>query len=589
LRPGAPVEIPLPDVARAQRTWTVRDPGDPTALAAELGVPPLVAKLLLNRGVDDVDTARLWLDGSLRDLPDPRAMHGMTEAVERVLAALDGRERICVHGDYDVDGCTSVALLVHLLRRLDADVTWYAPHRERDGYGVALHTIDRLAAEGVQLLITCDTGVSAHEAIDAALGHGIETVVCDHHTPPAELPRAAAIINPRLDGEQSPYWELAAVGVSFMLAVALRARLRERGDFAQKREPDLREYLDIVALGTVADLAPLRGINRLLVRTGLKVLATRRRPGLRALMDVSGVKPDEPVIASHLGFRLGPRINAAGRLAEASSAVELLLAEGDGEARRIAELLDSYNRKRQETERRIFAEALAALEGDPQLAERRGLVVWSEDWHPGVVGIVASRLMQHLHKPALVIAVDGDRGVGSGRGISGVNLFGALKRHESLLIRFGGHRAAAGLSVLLKDLPALRDAFADEAFTGEPEELWEPRLKLDAELPLEWASWELSEAVDRLAPFGIGNPQPLFMARGLEASGIRPLSKGGIRMDLRQGQGARMKAIGFRLGVTPDQLSGPLEAVFNLQVNHWRGSSTLELFLKDIRPMAAPS
>ena len=583
MKPGDPIEIPLPDVARAARTWTVRDPGDPTQLAEQLGAPPLIARLLLNRGVDEPELGRLWLSGSIRDLPDPRGMGGMDAATDRILAALDAHQRICVHGDYDVDGCTSVALLVHLLRRLGADITWYAPHRQRDGYGVALHTVDRLAAEGVRLLITCDTGVSANAAIARANELGVDTLVCDHHTPPSVLPDAAAIVNPRLDPEGNPYAELAAVGVSFMLAVALRARLRERGDFDDTPQPDLREYLDIVALGTVADLAPLRGINRLLVNTGLKVLAARRRPGLRALMDVAGIRPDDPLEASHLGFRLGPRINAAGRLAEASTAVELLLADGDGQARRLAEQLDGWNRRRQETERRIQAEALTQLQQDARLGERRGLVVWSEDWHAGVVGIVASRLMQHFWKPALVIAVDGALGTGSGRGISGVDLFGALDRYSHLLERFGGHRAAAGLTLKATNLEQLKEAFADEAFADQPEELWEPKLKLDAELRLGEVTWELERAVAGLAPFGIGNPQPVFLARDLRATGVASLARGGLRMQLRQGGGPSIKAIGFGLQVDPVILRGPLDAVFSIQANHWRGVTSLELFLKDLR------
>jgi single-stranded-DNA-specific exonuclease len=584
LKPGDPIEIPLPEVPRAERAWSVRDAGDPSALADQLGVSPLVARLLLNRGVEDPELGRLWLSGSIRDLPDPRGLGGMDAATGRIVQALDGHQRICVHGDYDVDGCTSVALLVHLLRRLGADVTWYAPHRQRDGYGVALHTVDRLAKEGVRLLITCDTGVSAHAAIHRGNELGIDTVVCDHHTPPSELPRAAAIINPRLGPEGNPYEELAAVGVSFMLAVALRGRLRERGAFDDGPEPDLREYLDIVALGTVADLAPLRGINRLLVNTGLKVLAARKRPGLSALMDVAGIRPDAPLEASHLGFRLGPRINAAGRLAEASTAVELLLADGEGQARRLAEQLDGWNRRRQETERRIQAEALTQLQQDERLQERRGLVVWSEAWHAGVVGIVASRLMQHFWKPALVIAVNGELGTGSGRGIRGVDLFGALDRYSHLFERFGGHRAAAGLTLKVANLEQLKEAFADQAFADQSEELWEPELRLDAELDLSDVTWELERAVTGLAPFGIGNPQPVFLARGLQATGVKPLSKGGIRMQLRQGGSPSIKAIGFGLQTDPAVLQGPLDAVFAIQANHWRGVTTLELFLKDLRP-----
>lgn len=587
MRPGESVEIPLPDLPRAQREWSVRDSGDASPLADSLDVAPLIAQLLRNRGVDDAEVGRLWLKGSLRDLPDPRAMHGMDDAVDRLLRAIRGKERICIHGDYDVDGCTSVAMLVHLLRRLEADVTWYAPHRVRDGYGVALHTVERLADEGVQVLVTCDTGVSAHEAIDAGNARGIDTIVCDHHTLPPELPAAYAIVNPKIDGADGPYGELAAVGVSFMLAIALRARMRAEGEFETRPEPDLREYLDIVALGTVADLAPLRGINRLLVQTGLKVLGSRQRPGLAALIDVSGIKAGEPLEASHLGFRLGPRINAAGRLAEAASAVQLMLAESAAGAKTIAVELDAYNRRRQETERRIHAEALQQLADDPDLHTRRGVVVWSDDWHPGVVGIVASRLMHHLHKPAIVLACKDDgTATGSGRGISGVDLFTALNRNKHLLMRFGGHRAAAGLTLKQENLQALRDAFVQDAFADESTELWTPRLKIDAEIDLDDAGWDLLEAIEGLAPFGLGNPQPLFVARSLDATEVKALSKGGIRMTLRQGNGPRYKAVGFGLGLAPEAFDGPIDAAFHLQVNWWQGLSSLELRLKDVKTPA---
>ncbi len=587
MKPGEAVEIPLPDLPRAQRSWSVREPEGVAPLADSLDVPPLIARLLRNRGVTDPDVGRMWLRGSLRDLPDPRAMHGMDAAVDRIVSAIDRRERICVHGDYDVDGCTSVALLVHLLRRLGADVTWYAPHRLRDGYGVALHTVERLADEGVKVLITCDTGVSAHAAIDAGNARGIDTVVCDHHTLPPELPAACAIINPKIDGADGPYGELAAVGVSFMLAIALRARLRERGAFGVTKEPDLRDYLDIVALGTVADLAPLRGVNRLLVQTGLKVLSARKRPGLAALIDVSGIRADEPLVASHLGFRLGPRINAAGRLAEAATAVELMLSTDEVGAKHKAEELDGYNRRRQETERRIHAEALAQLAADPDLDRRRGVVVWSADWHPGVVGIVASRLMQHLHKPAVVLSVKDDgTATGSGRGISGVDLFTALHRQRHLLQRFGGHRAAAGLTLATSNLEALREAFVADAFAGEAEALWTPRLKIDAELDLDDAGWNMHRAIEGLAPFGLGNPQPLFCARNLRATDVKALSKGGIRMVLRQGRGPRFKAVGFGLGLAPEAVPETLDAAFSLEVNWWQGLSNLELRLKDVKTPA---
>ena len=578
-RPQDPVRPP-----RLRRRWRLREAEGSEQLGQALNLPPLQARLLAGRGVTDPALATLWVGGGLRDLPDPRAMVDMDRAVERVLRALSYGERVAVHGDYDADGTTATALLVEFLRDLGGDVVWYAPHRQRDGYGVALHTVDRLAEGGATLLITCDTGVSAHEAIARAADRGMDTVVCDHHELPAALPECSAILNPKRDGEGSPFAELAAVGVAFMLAVALRAQLREQGAFASRTEPDLRDCLDLVALGTVADLAPLRGVNRLLVTAGLRVLERRRRPGLAALLDVSGVKADHPLDASHLGFRLGPRINAAGRLDEAARAVELMLARDEPTSRERAEALDAFNGQRQRTERDILDEALAQAMALPDLGQRRGLVLWSDRWHSGVVGIVAARIAGAFHKPALVVAVRQGLGTGSGRTIGDVDLYAALSRCDGLMERWGGHRAAAGVTISEANLPALAEAFAGPAFAAEAEDRWNPRLSADAELPLSEATWQTWQAVQQLAPFGVGNPEPVFVARGLRATGIKELSKGGIRMLLGQAGAARIPAVGFGLGLEAHQLTGPLEAAFCLSENRWNRQRKLELRLRDLRP-----
>ena len=291
-------QAPLPVVPRAVRQWRLRDPGadDAASLGEAASVPPLVARLLLNRGVSSADDAKAWLHGSLKDLPDPRRMVDMDKTVDRLVQALQDGERICIHGDYDVDGCTSTVLLVDFLRDLGADVDWYAPHRERDGYGIQTATMRRLAEGGARVVVTCDNGTSAHEAIAAGNELGVDTLVCDHHSLPDALPSAFSILNPKRDGEGNPYMDMAAVGIAFMLSVAIRARLRESGFFADRDEPDLRRYLDIVALGTVADMAPLRGVNRVLVRSGLRVLERRERPGIRGLLEVSGVVPGVAIV-----------------------------------------------------------------------------------------------------------------------------------------------------------------------------------------------------------------------------------------------------------------------------------------------------
>jgi len=524
-----------------------------------------------------------WLNPSLRHLPDPRGLTDMDRAVTRLLTAIDGRERIMVHGDYDVDGCTSTALLVQFLTRVGANVGWYAPHRIRDGYGIQVATMRRLAEEGAKVVITCDNGSSAHAAIATGNELGVDTVVVDHHRLPEELPQAAALLNPKRDGEGNPFEMLAAVGVAFMLAIAMRAALRERGSFATRPEPDLRDYLEVVALGTVADLAPLTGVNRTLVAAGLKYLQQRRHVGLNALLEVAGIDRDEPIRASHLGFQLGPRINAAGRLDDAAQAVELLLETDRHRAKDTAGELDAINRRRRDQEREVYSDSLRQVAEHIDLSTPGGLVLWSEDWHPGVVGIVASRVMRHFHRPTLLLAVREGKATGSGRGISGVDLFTTLGGLSDLFERYGGHRAAAGVTLKQDNLPALREAFA-QAFTELPASSWEPVLRIDAEIELEHVTWRLQEVLQRLAPFGLGNFEPTFMARGLRATAIKDLSGGkGVRMRLRGSRGPSVPAIGWGLTLEEGVLDGPLDAAFSLSVNHWQGRVTLELRLKDLR------
>ena len=565
------------------RRWEMVEPRtDPESLIAALGVPPLVGCLLANRGVDEQGVEQ-WLNPSLRHLPDPRDLTDMDRTVARLLRALDEGERVMVHGDYDVDGCTSTALLVQFLGAVGVDVGWYAPHRIRDGYGIQVATMQRLAAEGAKVVITCDNGSSAHAAISAGNALGVDTVVVDHHRLPPELPATAALLNPKRDGDGNPFEMLAAVGVAFMLAVALRAALRERGSFQTRPEPDLRDYLEVVALGTVADLAPLSGVNRTLVAAGLRYFRERRHVGLNALLEVAGIDADEPVLASHLGFQLGPRINAAGRMDDASRAVDLLLESDRHRAKAIAEDLDAINRTRRDQEREVFADALLQVPETTDLSSPGGLVLWSEDWHPGVVGIVASRVVRHFHRPTLLLAVRDGKATGSGRAISGVDLFETLTGLSELFERFGGHRAAAGVTLKQENLPALREAFAT-AFTHLPASSWEPVLRIDAEVDIAQVNWELHEVLERLAPFGLGNAEPTLMARGLTAVGVKVLAGGrGVRMRLRGRSGPAVDAIGWGLSLPDGMLDGPVDAAFSLSVNHWQGRTTLELRLKDLR------
>src|SRR5437763_6980851 len=502
-------------------------------LAAELGLLPAMGRALWARGVRDAEAAHRFLEPRLEELPDPFGLKGIDAAVARVQRALETREAVCVYGDYDVDGVTSTALLVSVLRKLaacapgggaPARIDYYVPNRLIEGYGLNLAAMKRLATRGTRLVVSADCGVTAVAEIDGAAQLGLDVVVIDHHTSAqtAEaLPRAVAILNPHQPGCAFPGRELAAVGVAFHLLLALRRRLREAGWFSGRAEPNLREHLDLVALGTIADVVPLTGPNRVLVHHGLRELARGARAGVLALKSVAQIAGE--VSAGDVGFRLGPRINAAGRLDDASVGVRLLLTEDLREARSLADQLDKANTERQELQARIAAEAIemATKLGTPE--QRRCLVVSSPGWHAGVVGIVASRLVEKFHRPALVLAEDGTTAKGSGRSVEGFHLYDALARCGRFLTRFGGHKHAAGMQLPTSGIGEFADAIETEARAKLDPALLSPRLRIDAELQPADIGLRLAEQVRRLAPFGAGNPEPVFVCSELTASEVRLL------------------------------------------------------------------
>jgi single-stranded-DNA-specific exonuclease len=585
-------------------------------LAAELGLRPATGRALWARGHRDAEAAARFLEPRLDHLPDPFGLKGIEAAVGRLTRALEAREAICIYGDYDVDGVTSTALLVSVLRKLaacapgpqaPAKVDFYVPHRLVEGYGLNLAALGKIAARGARLLVSADCGVTAVAEIDGAARLGLDVVVIDHHTSAQlaeDLPRAVAILNPHQPGCAFPGRELAAVGVAFNLLAALRKRLREAGWFAAHLEPNLREQLDLVALGTIADVVPLTGANRVLVHFGLKEIGRGARPGLVALKAVAQVTGE--VSASDVGFKLGPRINAAGRLDDASVGVRLLLSEDPVEARRLAEQLDRANAERQDLQQRIAVEAIeqAARLGPPE--ERRMLVVSSPGWHAGVVGIVASRLVERFHRPALVLAEEGDQAKGSGRSVEGFHLYDALARCTAHLTRFGGHRHAAGVTVQKSALPALAEALEAQARAQLDPALLTPRLRVDAVLAPGEIDLALARELSRLAPFGAGNPEPVFGCPELLAHEVRVLSSrrgagdgpGHLKLRLlappEQGstptaadrphaRDGVFDAIGFGLGGLSVQRGARLAAAFQLSLDRFGGDERLQLKLKDLR------
>ena len=607
-------------------------------LASALGLRAATGRALWARGLRDPEAAARFLDPRLDQLPDPFGLKGIEAAVARIVHALESREAICVYGDYDVDGVTSTALLVSVLRKLaacapgpalPAKIDFYVPHRLVEGYGLNLEALRKIAARGVRLLVSADCGVTAVAEIDGAARLGLDVVVIDHHTAAQlseDLPRAVAILNPHQPGCAFPGRELAAVGVAFHLLLALRKRLRESGWFsALHSEPNLREQLDLVALGTIADVVPLTGPNRVLVHFGLKEIARAARPGLRALLTVCNVTGE--VTASDVGFKLGPRINAAGRLDDASVGVRLLLSSEPAEARGLAEQLDRANAERQELQQRIAGEAIAqaAKLGPPE--ERRMLVVSSPGWHVGVVGIVASRLVERFHRPALVLAEDGAETRGSGRSVEGFHLYDALARCAPHLTRFGGHKHAAGVTLPTSGVAALAAALEVQARAQlDPAQL-SARLRVDAALSADEIDLPLARELARLAPFGAGNPEPVFscpellahesrvlkdkrgsgpghlklrllapaqpgaasvVRDGLPPAGSAGRAAGGTGRGAVEdaGPGGAFDAIGFGLGEFAVARGDRLCAAFQLSLDRFTGPERLQLKLKDLRPVS---
>jgi single-stranded-DNA-specific exonuclease len=547
---------------------------DVLRLERELGVSHPVAQVLVRRGLGDPDAARAWLAAD--EAHDASLFEGIGDAVALILRHARAGSPITVHGDYDVDGVCATAVLVRALRRLGAAVDFYLPSRLEDGYGLSGKTVERLAAKGTRLLVTADCAITAVEEVAAARAAGMDVVVTDHHTPRADgaLP-GAPIVHPALNGYPCP--ELCAAGVAYKLAGALLAAAGEDPAAAD-------EDLDLVALATVADVVALRGENRRLVRAGLKVLAGTRKPGLRALMRVAKVDPSR-VDASALGFRLAPRINAAGRLYRADAGLELVLTEDPERAAEVADELDRVNHERRATEQRILfaAEAQIAELGPP--AQQPAYVLAGDDWHPGVVGIVASRIAERYHRPAVLIAMDGDSGTGSGRSVPGFDLLGCLNASAEHLQRHGGHRAAAGLEIAREDLDAFRAAFcahADEALT---EDLRSPVERIDAVVAGDELGLALAEELGRLAPFGQGNPGVSLLVPAARLTDARPMGEGRhVRFTVESG-GVRARAVAFgTAGKIPCEADGPVDAAFTLEVNEWNGAIEPRLVLRCARP-----
>lgn len=551
-------------------------------LAASLAVPAALAALLLQRGFGDVHEARRFLRPALEDLGNPLAIGGMAAAVEAIAGAVRAGTPILVHGDYDVDGQCATALLTRALRHAGATVEPFVPHRMRDGYDFREAGLSRARGVGAGLILTCDCGITAVETVRAARAEGIAVVVTDHHLPGPELPPATAIVDPQLDGEDSPCAVLCGTGVAFKLVQALVPVLGLPANLPL-------HLLDYVALATVADVVPLRGENRILVRHGLKVLGSSRWPGLRALRTVAGLDATE-VRAGHLGFVLGPRLNAAGRVGDAMDGLRLLLTDDPAEAADLAQRLESLNDQRQALDQRILEEAIAQVEATVRLEEHSALVLSASGWHAGVIGIVASRLVERYGRPAFMVAFDEQTptiGKGSGRSISRFHLRDALATCGDLLERFGGHRMAAGLTIHRDRLVEFRERFVAEANRLlRPEDL-APEQRVDLVLGLGEATDDLERLCRLLEPCGSENPGPVFAVRGIRLEGVREVGRGHLKATLRDGAYA-LHAIGFGMADRAPADLGEVDVAFKLERNSFRGRDALQARMVAIAPGTAP-
>jgi len=576
------------------KRWLVKDTDERQALALtqRLRVHEVVGRVLASRGLE-AETAKTFLDPKLKThLPDPGHLKDMDKAAKRIADAVQAGEGIAIFGDYDVDGATSSALLKRFLEGVGAQVTVYIPDRLEEGYGPNAPALLKLQEDGAAVVVTVDCGQTAFEPLAAAHGAGLDVIVVDHHVGEARLPQAFAVVNPNRMDDDSPHGQMAAVGVAFLVAVAVNRQLRDAGWYENRTAPDLMQWLDIVALGTVCDVVPLTGINRALVTQGLKVLATRQNIGLRMLADVAGVK--EKPGPYHLGFVLGPRINAGGRVGQSDLGTRLLSTHNESEALALAQRLNDFNADRQDIEAAVLDEAVAQTESRLGGAEPGPIVIAHGDgWHPGVVGIVASRLKDKYNRPTCVISFDGDTGTASGRSVSGADLGAAViaARQAGLLVKGGGHAMAAGFTVEREKLPELEVFLGERMVQALGENPPPPGLYIDSVTAASGANMHLVKTLEQVGPFGVGNPEPRFCIKDAHIAKADPVGadQSHVRLVLTDagGQG-RLSAIAFRafdtaLGPALVNHGGqPFHFVGRLRVNVWNGYESVQLMVDDV-------
>jgi len=552
---------------------------DKTILIKELGIHPLLAQILINRNLTTVETAQKFLNSSLKDLHNPFLMKDMQKGVDHLIKAIYQDKRIMIYGDYDADGVTSLVLLVKFLRNIHKKVDFYIPSRMDEGYGLNKSVIDQMRCNQVGLIVTVDCGVSEGEHIAYAHNHGIDTIILDHHEIPDTMPAAVAIINPKQADCTFPFKHLSAVGIVFNFLIALRSQLRKNGFWNNRPYPNLKQYLDIVALGTIGDIAPLVDENRIFAKFGLDLMTENPRVGIRALKEAAGMET-QIIDSTKASFCLIPRINAAGRVASASDAVNLLLTEDIEEARTISQRLDALNHKRRTMEKEILHEIIEMMSKD-RGNQQHSIVFASDKWHPGVIGIVASRLVDRFGRPAIIISMKDGIGKGSGRSVRGFNLYQSLKECEYLLISYGGHRFAAGISIHESKVDEFAMLFNEAARSEISNRDFVAETLIDTQCDLDELSYNFITEMNSLAPYGSKNPEPVLCIKNASIGTSSVVGNNHLRMRIHK-DGTSCNSIWFSKGELIETMTDQImDIAFTPQLNYWNGSAGIQLKLID--------
>lgn len=560
-----------------KKRWRVipADEGCARSLSEQLHISPILAQLLVHRGITSAECGRHFLYDSLEQSCDPFLMKGMEKAVQRICRAIEGKEKIIIYGDYDVDGITATSLLYWVLSDLGAEPSFYIPERQSEGYGLNRDAVQHLKDEHTNVLITVDCGISSYDIVDSFRGD-MDIIVTDHHEPPADIPPAYAVLNPKQEGCAYPFKELAGAGVAYKLCQALWLRLCGES---------LAGYTEIAALGTIADLVPLTGENRIIVRDGLQRMKEGYNTGLQALLAVSGLTPDS-ISAGRIAFTAAPRLNAAGRISHAEKGVRLLLETDQQKADRIAEELNELNKERQDIEHDIARQAVRQIEAEKR-RDDGVLVAYGQDWHAGVIGIAASRLVEEYYRPSLVISVHDGVGKGSCRSITGFNMYEALQYADDLLIQYGGHPMAAGFSIQAERIEDFRQRLIDYAAAHMKKEDYVPQLAIDGELQPDDITLSLVSELSQLEPYGMGNSRPVFSLCGCTIDEVRPIGrdKKHLRLVLRSGKHSRVSGVGWSMAEACDEImeGDCVDVAFQLERNEFNGVSSPQLVVQDLR------